>query len=53
VCAAGLLAAIGAGLNVVNVSSLYDDLVFGGILIIALMVDGLRRGSSRRGSMVT
>src|SRR3979411_2396202 len=53
VCAAGLLAAIEAGLNVVNVSSLYDDLVFGGILIIALMVDGLRRGSSRRGSMVT
>lgn len=52
-CAAVLLAAIGAGLNVANVSSLYDDLVFGGILIIALMVDGLRRGSSRRGAMVT
>jgi ribose transport system permease protein len=53
VCAAGLLAAIEAGLNVVNVSSLYDDLVFGGILIIALMVDGLRRGSRRRGTLVT
>jgi ribose transport system permease protein len=53
VCAAVLLAAIQAGLNVVNVSSLYDDLVFGGILIIALMVDGLRRRSSRRGMVVT
>lgn len=53
VCAAGLLATIGAGLNVVNVSSLYDDLVFGGILIIALMVDGLRRGSSRTGTVET
>jgi ribose transport system permease protein len=53
VCAAGLLAAIGAGLNVVNVSSLYNDLVFGGILVVALMVDGLRRGSSRRGTVVT
>ncbi len=53
VCAAGLLAAIGAGLNVVNVSSLYDDLVFGGILIIALMVDGLRRGSGRMGTVET
>jgi ribose transport system permease protein len=53
VCAAVLLAAIRAGLNVVNVSSLYDDLVFGGILIIALMVDGLRRRSSRRGMVVT
>lgn len=53
VCAAGLLAAIQAGLNVVNVSSLYDDLVFGGILIVALMVDGLRRGSIRRGTVET
>jgi ribose transport system permease protein len=53
VCAAILLAAIQAGLNVVNVSSLYDDLVFGGILMIALMVDGWRRGSSRRGMVAT
>jgi ribose transport system permease protein len=53
VCAAILLAAIQAGLNVVNVSSLYDDLVFGGILMVALMVDGWRRGSSRRGMVAT
>jgi ribose transport system permease protein len=52
VCAAVLLAAIKAGLNVANVSSLYEDLVFGGILIIALMVDGLRRGTRRRGMLV-
>jgi ribose transport system permease protein len=52
VCAALLLAAIKTGLNVVNVSSLYEDLVFGGILIIALMVDGLRRGTDRRGMLV-
>jgi ribose transport system permease protein len=52
VCAAALLAAIKAGLNVANVSSLYEDLVFGGILIIALMVDGLRRGTRRRGMLV-
>jgi ribose transport system permease protein len=52
VCAAVLLAAIKAGLNVVNVSSLYEDLVFGGILIIALMVDGLRRGAGRKGMLV-
>jgi ribose/xylose/arabinose/galactoside ABC-type transport system permease subunit len=43
VCAALLLAAIKTGLNVVNVSSLYEDLAFGGILIIALMIDGQRR----------
>jgi ribose/xylose/arabinose/galactoside ABC-type transport system permease subunit len=53
VCAAVLLAAIQAGLNVVNVSSLYNDLVFGSILIVALMIDGLRRGSRRRGMVVT
>ena len=52
VCAAVLLASIKAGLNVANVSSLYEDLVFGGILIIALMVDGLRRGTRRRGMLV-
>jgi ribose transport system permease protein len=52
VCAAVLLAAIKAGLNVANVSSLYEDLVFGGILIVALMVDGLRRGTRRRGMLV-
>lgn len=52
VCAAVLLASIKAGLNVANVSSLYEDLVFGGILIIALMVDGLRRGTQRRGMLV-
>jgi len=52
VCAAVLLAAIKAGLNVVNVSSLYEDLVFGGILIVALMVDGLRRGAGRKGMLV-
>ena len=52
VCAAVLLASIKAGLNVVNVSSLYEDLVFGGILIIALMVDGLRRGAGRKGMLV-
>ncbi len=52
VCASVLLAAIKAGLNVANVSSRYEDLVFGGILIIALMVDGLRRGTRRRGMLV-
>jgi len=52
VCAAVLLASIKAGLNVANVSSLYEDLVFGGILIVALMVDGLRRGNRRRGMLV-
>jgi ribose transport system permease protein len=52
VCASVLLAAIKAGLNVANVSSLYEDLVFGSILIIALMVDGLRRGTRRRGMLV-
>lgn len=52
ICAAVLLASIKAGLNVANVSSLYEDLVFGGILIIALMVDGLRRGTQRRGMLV-
>ena len=30
------------GSNIVNVSSLYEDLAFGGILIVALVVDGLR-----------
>jgi ribose/xylose/arabinose/galactoside ABC-type transport system permease subunit len=52
VCASLLLAAIEAGLNVANVSSLYEDLVFGGILIVALMVDGIRRGTRRRGMLV-
>jgi ribose/xylose/arabinose/galactoside ABC-type transport system permease subunit len=52
VCAALLLASIKAGLNVADVSSLYEDLVFGGILIAALMVDGLRRGTRRRGMLV-
>lgn len=52
VCAAVLLASIKAGLNVANVSSLYEDLVFGGILIVALMVDGLRRENRRRGMLV-
>jgi ribose/xylose/arabinose/galactoside ABC-type transport system permease subunit len=52
VCAAILLAAIKAGLNVADVSSLYEDLVFGGILVIALMVDGLRRGTHRKGMLV-
>ncbi len=52
VCASLLLAAIKAGLNVANVSSLWEDLVFGGILIVALMVDGLRRGTQRRGMLV-
>jgi len=52
VCAAILLASIKAGLNIANVSSLYEDLVFGSILIIALMVDGLRRGTRRKGMLV-
>jgi ribose/xylose/arabinose/galactoside ABC-type transport system permease subunit len=52
VCAAVLLASIKAGLNVANVSSLYEDLVFGSILISALMVDGLRRGTRRKGMLV-
>lgn len=47
-----LLASIKAGLNVANVSSLWEDLVFGGILILALMFDGLRRGTGRRGMLV-
>jgi ribose transport system permease protein len=52
ICAAVLLAAIKTGLNVINVSSLYEDLVFGSILIAALMVDGLRRGTDRRGMLI-
>ena len=52
VCAAVLLASIKAGLSVANVSSLYEDLIFGSILIVALMVDGLRRGTRRRGMLV-
>ncbi len=47
-----LLAAIKAGLNVANVSSLWEDLVFGGTLILALIFDGLRRGTRRRGMLV-
>jgi ribose transport system permease protein len=52
VCAAFLLASIKAGLNIANVSSKYEGLVFGGILIIALMIDGLRRGTRRKGMLV-
>ena len=52
VCAAFLLASVKAGLNVTNVSSKYEGLVFGGILIIALMADGLRRGTRRKGMLV-
>ncbi len=51
VCAAALLSTIKAGLNIANVSSLYEDLAFGGILIIALVVDGLRRGTRRKGML--
>ena len=52
VCAAFLLASVKAGLNIANVSSEYEGLVFGGILIIALMADGLRRGTRRKGMLV-
>jgi ribose/xylose/arabinose/galactoside ABC-type transport system permease subunit len=52
VCAALLLAAIKTGLNVVNVSSLYEDLAFGGILIIALMIDGQRRATGSKDILV-
>jgi ribose/xylose/arabinose/galactoside ABC-type transport system permease subunit len=52
VCAAFLLASVKAGLNIANVSSKYEGLVFGGILIIALMADGLRRGTRRKGMLV-
>jgi ribose/xylose/arabinose/galactoside ABC-type transport system permease subunit len=52
VCASALLAAIEAGLNIANVSSLYEDLVFGSILIVALMIDGLRRDTRRTGMLV-
>jgi ribose transport system permease protein len=52
VCAAFLLASVKAGLNIANVSSKYEGLVFGGILIIALMADGLRRGARRKGMLV-
>jgi ribose transport system permease protein len=52
VCAALLLSAIKAGLNIANVSSLYEDLVFGGILIIALTLDGMRRDTGRKGMLV-
>jgi ribose/xylose/arabinose/galactoside ABC-type transport system permease subunit len=52
VCAAFLLASVKAGLNVANVSSKYEGLVFGGILIVALMADGLRRGTRRKGMLV-
>jgi ribose transport system permease protein len=51
-CAAILLAGIQAGLNVANVSSLYNDLVFGGVLIVALMVDGIRRAGTGDGMVV-
>jgi ribose/xylose/arabinose/galactoside ABC-type transport system permease subunit len=52
VCAAFLLASVKAGLNIANVSSKYEGLVFGGILIVALMADGLRRGTRRKGMLV-
>ena len=52
VCAAFLLASVKAGLNIANVSSKYEGLVFGGILIVALMADGLRRGARRKGMLV-
>jgi ribose/xylose/arabinose/galactoside ABC-type transport system permease subunit len=52
VCAAFLLASVKAGLNIANVSSKYEGLVFGGILIIALMADGLRSGGRRKGMLV-
>ena len=51
-CAALLLATIKTGLNVVNVSSLYEDLVFGSILIVALMIDGRRRAVHGKGMIV-
>jgi ribose/xylose/arabinose/galactoside ABC-type transport system permease subunit len=51
-CAALLLATIKTGLNVVNVSSLYEDLVFGIILIVALMIDGRRRATHGKGMIV-
>jgi ribose transport system permease protein len=51
VCAALLLSAIKSGLNIANVSSLWEDLVFGGILIVALIVDGLRRDTGRKGML--
>ena len=51
--AAVLLESIHAGLLVLNVSSLYVDLVFGGILIAALMLDGLRRREDRKAVLVT
>ena len=50
-CAALLLSAIKSGLNIANVSSLWEDLVFGGILIVALIVDGLRRDTGRKGML--
>lgn len=52
VCAALLLEAIKTGLEVVNVSSLYEDLALGGILILALMVDGQRRAARNKGMLV-
>jgi ribose/xylose/arabinose/galactoside ABC-type transport system permease subunit len=50
--AALLLASIKSGLNIVNVPSLYEGLIFGGILIVALMIDGLRRTGRRKGMLV-
>jgi ribose transport system permease protein len=52
VLAAFLLASIKSGLNVANVPSLYEGSVFGGILIIALMVDGMRQSERRKGMLV-
>jgi len=51
VCAALLLSAIKSGLNITNVSSLWEDLVFGTILIVALVADGLRRDAERKGML--
>jgi ribose/xylose/arabinose/galactoside ABC-type transport system permease subunit len=50
--AALLLASIKSGLNIINVPSLYEGLIFGGILIVALMIDGLRRTGRRKGMLV-
>jgi ribose transport system permease protein len=50
--AALLLASIKSGLNIVNVPSLYEGLIFGGILIVALMIDGMRRTGRRKGMLV-
>ncbi len=52
VIAAFLLEVIHSALQILDVSSLYEDLAFGSILVGALMIDGLRRGASRKGMLV-